>query len=71
MRVSGCKADKIITSLGIQKLDRVEVVGYSGGIWLGWKEEVMVEVIHNHPQFFTTRIHKRSHSQVVIIVFVY
>lgn len=35
IRVSGCKADKVIANLGFQNYHRIEVVGYSGSIWVG------------------------------------
>ncbi|KAK5832639.1 hypothetical protein PVK06_016441 [Gossypium arboreum] len=36
--VSGAKADKIIAKLGFQYSHRVEAIGFSGGVWLGWKD---------------------------------
>ncbi|KAH1057052.1 hypothetical protein J1N35_035117 [Gossypium stocksii] len=50
-RISGFKADTIITKLGWEKSHRVEAVGFSGGIWIGWKSSVDLGVVVNHPQF--------------------
>ncbi|KAK5836203.1 hypothetical protein PVK06_011961 [Gossypium arboreum] len=36
-RVSGVKADLIIANLGFQFSHHVEAIGFSGGIWIGWK----------------------------------
>lgn len=33
-RITGMKAEKVIKSLGFKYSHRVEVVGFSGGIWL-------------------------------------
>ncbi|MBA0707580.1 hypothetical protein Golax_019614 [Gossypium laxum] len=44
MRVSGFKADAIISKLGSKRSHQVEAVGFSGGIWLGLKEFVDVEI---------------------------
>ncbi|KAG8502883.1 hypothetical protein CXB51_000604 [Gossypium anomalum] len=49
-RVSGSKANNIITKLGFQYSHRVEAIGYSGGIWLGWRDSVRLDVIRSHPQ---------------------
>ncbi|KAK5832587.1 hypothetical protein PVK06_016389 [Gossypium arboreum] len=37
-RVSGEKANLVIAKLGINNSHRVEAVGFSGGIWIGWKD---------------------------------
>lgn len=50
-RVSGVKADNVITKLGFQHSHRVKAIGYSRGIWLGWKDMVNIEIIQSHPQF--------------------
>ncbi|XP_017620776.1 uncharacterized protein LOC108464989 [Gossypium arboreum] len=39
-RVSGPKADSIISKLGFECSHRVEAVGFSGGIWIGWKDYI-------------------------------
>ncbi|MBA0851319.1 hypothetical protein Goshw_017497 [Gossypium schwendimanii] len=44
MRVSGFKVDAIISKLGSKRSHQVEAVGFSGGIWLGLKEFVDVEI---------------------------
>ncbi|MBA0680177.1 hypothetical protein Goari_011889 [Gossypium aridum] len=43
-KVSGIKVDKIIAKLGFRYSYRVEAIGYSEGIWIGWKNYVRVEV---------------------------
>lgn len=55
-RISGSKADAVIAKLGLPHSHQVEAVGYFffGGIWIGWKDSVKVEIIHNNPQFILT-----------------
>lgn len=47
-RISGIKADNFIRKNGFARSHRVEVVGFYGGIWLIWKEDLDVEVVVNH-----------------------
>ncbi|KAG8498382.1 hypothetical protein CXB51_007058 [Gossypium anomalum] len=42
-RINGFKFDAIIAKLGLKRSHRVEAVGFSGGIWLGWKKFIDVE----------------------------
>ncbi|MBA0626749.1 hypothetical protein Godav_004354 [Gossypium davidsonii] len=43
-RVSGLKADTIITKLRFERTHWVESVGLLGGIWLGRKDSINVEI---------------------------
>ncbi|MBA0878497.1 hypothetical protein Goshw_021855, partial [Gossypium schwendimanii] len=44
-RMSGAiAADSITTKLAFQCSHRVEVIGYSSGIWLGWKDLIWVDL---------------------------
>ncbi|KAK5793246.1 hypothetical protein PVK06_034386 [Gossypium arboreum] len=43
-RINGKKADNVIVTLGFHYSHRVEAIGFSGGIWLGWKDTIRVEV---------------------------
>ncbi|KAH1090331.1 hypothetical protein J1N35_017588 [Gossypium stocksii] len=70
-RVSGAKADNIIAKLGFQYSHRVEAIGYSGGIWIGWKDTVRLEVICSHPQNILTRIWQFPSVHPIFITFVY
>lgn len=59
-KISGRKADEIIAELGFQFSHRVEAKGFSGGIWIGWKNIVRVDIIQNYPQFVLAKIHNGS-----------
>ncbi|KAH1122540.1 hypothetical protein J1N35_005700 [Gossypium stocksii] len=54
--VSGVKTDKIIAKLGFQYSHRLEAMGFSGEIWIGWRESIRIEIVHNHSQFVLTRV---------------
>ncbi|KAF7844298.1 Non-LTR retroelement reverse transcriptase [Senna tora] len=48
---SGVEADETIRKIGMDGCFKRDPVGYSGGIWVLWKKEVMsVEVIKDHHQ---------------------
>ncbi|KAK9232243.1 hypothetical protein WN943_022488 [Citrus x changshan-huyou] len=42
-RISGKKTDKFIIRSGFERSHRIEAEGFSGGIWLMWKDYVKVE----------------------------
>lgn len=49
-RVSGDRADKVLGCLGFEQWVKVDVVGFSGGLWVLWNECVVhVDVLHVHP----------------------
>ncbi|XP_039014644.1 uncharacterized protein LOC120144710 [Hibiscus syriacus] len=60
-QISGNAAKKVIRKFGFQNSFRVEALGFSGGIWLLWKDGLNVEVLTNSTQF----IHSRCWSDVV------
>ncbi|MBA0674328.1 hypothetical protein Goari_015931, partial [Gossypium aridum] len=70
-RISGTKADTIIAKLGWDKSYRVEAVGFSRGIWIGWKNSIGLEVIGNHPQFILSCICSNLHPNPTFVAFVY
>ncbi|KAJ4841656.1 hypothetical protein Tsubulata_010983 [Turnera subulata] len=56
-RTSGRKASRIIASLGFPRSHRVEARGFSGGLWVLWRnQEVKVEAIISHAQFIHMRV---------------
>lgn len=44
-RISGWKAEKVINKIGYSGKSRVEAQGFSGGIWVLWKEEVVQKLM--------------------------
>ncbi|KAL1164344.1 hypothetical protein V6Z11_A06G063000 [Gossypium hirsutum] len=70
-RVSGVKADSIIAKLDFDFSHRVEAVGFSGGIWIGWKDFISVNILGNHFQFILLKIYGNSYRQSILVVIVY
>ena len=56
-RISGVKADDFIKKSGFACSHRVEADGFSGGIWLLWRNFIEVEVSINHRQFIHFKIY--------------
>lgn len=56
-KVSGTKANEICNKLGFHHWVRVEAIGFSGGIWVMWNDNVTVDVIASNPQFLLANIH--------------
>ncbi|KAE8680042.1 hypothetical protein F3Y22_tig00111392pilonHSYRG00178 [Hibiscus syriacus] len=54
-RISGINADKVIQRLGFQNSFRVEAHGFSGGIWILWKDGLDVEILTISNQFIHGR----------------
>lgn len=50
-RISGKQADKAIRKINYPYSHRIEATGFSGGIWLLWKDDVNMKILHNHKQF--------------------
>ncbi|MBA0647982.1 hypothetical protein Goklo_015782 [Gossypium klotzschianum] len=65
------KAGAIIANLGLEKSHHMEVIDFSRGIWLGWRETLDLEVIGNHPQFILVCIYYIHRSMSIFIAFVY
>lgn len=59
-RISGLKADHFIKKSGFDRSHRVEAIGFSGGIWLLWKEIFEVGIIMNNKQFVHFKITKNN-----------
>ncbi|XP_073019412.1 uncharacterized protein [Primulina eburnea] len=50
-RVSGSHADDIGNKMGYDNWLRVEAMGFNGGIWIFWKDDLGLKIIYSHPQF--------------------
>ncbi|XP_052287360.1 uncharacterized protein LOC127898893 [Citrus sinensis] len=59
-RISGSKADNFIKNSGFEKSHRVEAEGFSGGIWILWKNLFDVEIVENHTQFIHLKISRNN-----------
>ncbi|MBA0797739.1 hypothetical protein Gohar_008407 [Gossypium harknessii] len=63
------KANRIIAKLRFQHSHQVEATGFTGGIWVGWKDSVQVEIMCNHPQFILLQVLEGNNSQPILIAF--
>lgn len=71
-RISGVKADKIITKLGYDYNYRVEAEGFSGGIWLLWdKSNVNIHIINNSSQLLHTKVSFQNERDEFFLTCVY
>ncbi|KAL1172791.1 hypothetical protein V6Z11_A05G372700 [Gossypium hirsutum] len=68
---SGEKADSIISKLDFQQPHRVEVIGFSSGIWIAWRDSFCVEIIKSHPQFVIVKVYRSSFKHSFLTAFVY
>ncbi|XP_019163578.1 PREDICTED: uncharacterized protein LOC109159922 [Ipomoea nil] len=55
-KVSGSHANDICSKIGFSDWIRVEAVGFSGGIWVFWKDPVRISVLRTHPQFILMQV---------------
>lgn len=70
-RISGKEANCIIDKMGFNFSYCVEVVDFSSGIWISWKELIRIEIIQNHPQFILIHIFGILPSHSFFVFFVY
>ncbi|KAL4333154.1 hypothetical protein GQ457_07G014860 [Hibiscus cannabinus] len=70
-RISGSRASSVIRKLGFPKSFRVEAHGFSGGIWILWKEELVVQVLQISNQYVHMRVRFSATEPPVFITAVY
>ena len=61
-KISGLKADQVCKKLDLNSWIRIEAVGFSGGIWVLWKDCIKLEVIRTHPQFIHLEVQVAGHD---------
>ncbi|XP_031095076.1 uncharacterized protein LOC115999360 [Ipomoea triloba] len=67
-KVSGDQANSICSSFGFEEWIRVEAVGFSGGIWIMWKNTIIIEEVETHPQFITIQVANDTEGPWVLSV---
>lgn len=55
-KVSGSHANKICKDLDFDEWIRVEAVGFSGGIWILWKDTLSISILNTHPQYVNLQV---------------
>lgn len=54
--ISSHVAERVIKNIGWKFSHRVKACGFSGGIWVLWKEAVCVNIEENHFQFVNVKV---------------
>ncbi|KAK9020048.1 hypothetical protein V6N11_054545 [Hibiscus sabdariffa] len=70
-RISGNKTDSVVRKLGFPNSFRVEARGFSGGIWLLWKDSISLEIEVISNQFIHYRLFSSCISMPVFATIVY
>lgn len=70
-RVSGKNTNYIIGKLSFCFSHRVEVFGFSSGIWVGWKDSLRIIILQNHPQIILLCDSGKDILNHIYIYFVY
>lgn len=68
-KVSGDRANDICKKLNFSNWIRIEAIGFSGGIWILWKEEIDLQVKFTHPQFAISDIRSDNKHWNMVIVY--
>ncbi|GMI99700.1 hypothetical protein HRI_003639300 [Hibiscus trionum] len=70
-RISGSRADFVVGSLGFPLSHRIEALGFSGGIWLCWRDTVHVTILLQHFQFLHCEVTCRHTGFSFFLTLVY
>ncbi|KAK8662352.1 hypothetical protein V6N13_091930 [Hibiscus sabdariffa] len=70
-RISGRRADSVISALGFTHSHRVEAIGFSGGIWVAWYDTVQVDILVTHFQFLHFRVTNKALGSALLATTVY
>lgn len=71
-RVSGVKADRVISRLGFDNWIRLEATGYAGGIWILWQSnEINLKYLGSSTQFIHAHVTVRSQAKSFLLTCVY
>lgn len=65
-RISGLKADVAIKKIGFANSHRVEAQGYSGGIWVMWRDTHTINVLQNHRQFVHMEVTSEANDTCLV-----
>ncbi|KAJ4836021.1 hypothetical protein Tsubulata_011341 [Turnera subulata] len=66
-RISGLVANNVIRSLGLKGSYKEDARGFSGGIWLLWRDDIVqVQVLFSHLQFVHVRVSRPGSGPVVL-----
>lgn len=62
-RISGTRVDHVVDKFGFDNVVRVEVVGFSNGIWCMWKRnKISIEVLSTSSSCVLLKVNPRSNN---------
>ncbi|GMJ12449.1 hypothetical protein HRI_004914100 [Hibiscus trionum] len=70
-RVSGIQVDKVVAAFGFNRSFRIEAHGFSGGLWLLWRELVRLDILTVSNQFLHGRYKLEAFDRWIFFTFVY
>ncbi|MBA0799755.1 hypothetical protein Gohar_010249, partial [Gossypium harknessii] len=53
--ISGIQVDGVIAKLGFPNSFQIEANGFSGGVWVVWNENILIDILELHPQMIYMR----------------
>lgn len=68
-KISGETANTVCKKLNFSNWTRIEAIGYSGGIWILWKDEIYVMVSYIHPQFAVLDVCYKGKRWNLVVVY--
>lgn len=66
-KVSGPKANEIISKIGLDCSHGIEARGFTGDLWICWKNSIHIQIIHNDSQFVHCRLGKKLSSTNILV----
>ncbi|KAL4341271.1 hypothetical protein GQ457_08G035640 [Hibiscus cannabinus] len=70
-RVASSRVDRVISKFGFEHSFRVECHGFSGGIWLLWKDKIALQALHISNQFINVSFIEERRQVWVKFIMVY
>lgn len=70
-RISGVQANRAIRRTNYPNSHQIEASGFSGGIWLLWKHDIRLSVLHNHKQFMHVMVADSSGGNQYLFTAIY
>ncbi|KAK8615028.1 hypothetical protein V6N13_068814 [Hibiscus sabdariffa] len=70
-RISGARANYVVRSLEYPSLYRVEANGFSGGLWLCWRDTVIVKPLLHHFQFLHCEVLCKASGTRILVTLIY
>lgn len=68
--ISGSKAYGVISCLGFSGSAKVDVVGFSRGIWVLWRREMLdIEVLSSSSQFINLLVYNKNKPWILTILY--